>query len=227
MKTLRLAILSTLPVTALMWACDAQSAAPSEPEAVGVLAARASQGNANQGNAGIVTICHIPPGNAQNEHTIAVSANVGAAHVAHGDGNGPCEDLVCPGLSCTDLGFIECSAACVDVNTDEANCGACGSACNQGEVCQTGICTLSCAGGTTACGGVCADVNTDEANCGACGSACNQGEVCQTGICSLSCAGGTAACGGVCADLSTDEANCGACNNTCAQGLVCQAGTCI
>ncbi len=38
-----------------------------------------------------VTICHIPPGNPDNAHTIEVSENAVAAHLAHGDTLGPCD----------------------------------------------------------------------------------------------------------------------------------------
>lgn len=37
-----------------------------------------------------VTICHIPPGNPDNAHTIIVSENAAQAHFAHGDEEGEC-----------------------------------------------------------------------------------------------------------------------------------------
>lgn len=37
-----------------------------------------------------VQICHIPPGNPANAHTITVGADAVAAHLAHGDSLGPC-----------------------------------------------------------------------------------------------------------------------------------------
>jgi hypothetical protein len=40
--------------------------------------------------AGKVTICHIPPGNPGNAHTITVSKNAVQAHMNHGDIMGPC-----------------------------------------------------------------------------------------------------------------------------------------
>lgn len=40
---------------------------------------------------GRVTICHVPPGNQDNAHTITVSVNAVPAHLAHGDYCGPCE----------------------------------------------------------------------------------------------------------------------------------------
>lgn len=39
-----------------------------------------------------VTLCHVPPGNPDNAHTITVGASAVDAHMAHGDYLGPCED---------------------------------------------------------------------------------------------------------------------------------------
>jgi len=39
-----------------------------------------------------ITICHIPPGNPDNAHTISVSGNAKNAHLAHGDTMGECPD---------------------------------------------------------------------------------------------------------------------------------------
>ncbi|MBI4702883.1 MAG: hypothetical protein HY744_17335, partial [Deltaproteobacteria bacterium] len=108
-----------------------------------------------------------------------------------------------------------------------ANCGSCGNACPQGQVCAAGSCSLVCLGGTTKCGGKCADTANDPANCGSCGAACPQGQVCAAGSCSLVCLGGTTKCGSKCADLQTDAANCGACAAACKQGEVCSSGKCI
>lgn len=41
---------------------------------------------------GWVTICHIPPGNPANAHTITISINALPAHLAHGDYEGSCEN---------------------------------------------------------------------------------------------------------------------------------------
>lgn len=42
------------------------------------------------GNNNKVTICHLPPGNPENEHTLQVSVNAVRAHLAHGDRIGDC-----------------------------------------------------------------------------------------------------------------------------------------
>jgi hypothetical protein len=43
-------------------------------------------------------ICHVPPGNPSNAHTITVSENAvqSQSHLAHGDSIGSCELSVCP-----------------------------------------------------------------------------------------------------------------------------------
>jgi hypothetical protein len=38
-----------------------------------------------------VTICHVPPGNPANAHTITVGASAVDAHLAHGDYLGKCQ----------------------------------------------------------------------------------------------------------------------------------------
>ncbi len=43
---------------------------------------------------GRVTICHIPPGDPDNAHTIRVSVKAVPAHLAHGDHCGPCDGLL-------------------------------------------------------------------------------------------------------------------------------------
>ena len=56
--------------------------------AIGALGAAASLNADSQGK---VDICHIPPGNPDNAHTINVSVNAVPAHLAHGDFLGACE----------------------------------------------------------------------------------------------------------------------------------------
>ena len=59
-------------------------------------------------------------------------------------------------------GLTKCGTACVDTQTDESNCGACGTVCGTNQVCQRGTCfpksicaatqTGLCAPMTTICG---------------------------------------------------------------------------
>lgn len=48
---------------------------------------------ANGGSNDKVKICHCPPGNPDNKHTIEVSRNALRAHRAHGDELMACEDI--------------------------------------------------------------------------------------------------------------------------------------
>lgn len=39
-----------------------------------------------------ITICHVPPGNPANTHSITINENALPAHLAHGDSIGECCD---------------------------------------------------------------------------------------------------------------------------------------
>lgn len=73
-------------------ACGSDSTSSSTPAA----ATAAADPNEDGGNATAqaavpkVTICHIPPGNPDNAHSITVGAPAVPAHRAHGDPLGPC-----------------------------------------------------------------------------------------------------------------------------------------
>ncbi len=58
-----------------------------------------------------VYICHIPPGNPENAHTICVSDNSIGAHLDHGDYLGPCEQV-----SCDDAGFRSAGTTTKKIN---------------------------------------------------------------------------------------------------------------
>mgnify|MGYP003349558263 CR=1 FL=1 len=63
-------------------------------------------------------------------------------------------------VSCGD-GLSNCSGTCRDLQTDLANCGACGTTCPSGQVCSRGACVTSCATGLTDCSGACRDQRND------------------------------------------------------------------
>jgi hypothetical protein len=99
-------------------------------------------------------------------------------------------DVACRGQGCpagTALCGASASAACVNLAVDSSNCGACGTVCGSGAVCDGGC---VCAPGTSLCGGTtCVPLYTAE-NCGGCGVACSS----AAPICSFSGTGGGAAC---------------------------------
>ncbi len=124
-------------------------------------------------------------------------------------------------------GLTLCAGACVNLDSDDVNCGACERACATGEACMTGVCTSVCPMGAIDCSGTCVDPLTDDMNCGGCGAACGTGEACTAGACTPICAMGETACSGVCVDTSADDMNCGACGVVCGTGTSCTSGTCV
>ncbi len=92
-----------------------------------------------------------------------------------------------------------CGPTCLDVLTDESNCGYCGNRCPTGETCINGSCFAgaNCAtapansgcildgGYGQCCGGQCVALDTrgDRENCGGCGMRCPLGDVCASGQC--------------------------------------------
>ena len=55
-----------------------------------------ADGPCEEGPNGKVTICHVPPGNPDNAHTISVGPNAANAHLAHGDSSVSCASSTCP-----------------------------------------------------------------------------------------------------------------------------------
>lgn len=123
---------------------------------------------------------------------------------------------------------VTCDGRCTDVANDRENCGGCGVACADGEVCSDGACAATeCGGDALTCDGACVDPRFDPGHCGACDAACADGEVCSDGACATSCGPGVILCGDVCVDDDVDRSNCGGCGNVCADGENCIGGSCV
>jgi hypothetical protein len=144
----------------------------------------------------------------------------------------------CPdtGIVCRN-GTVRCGQGCVDTKADQRNCGACGVACQTGQVCQppdpdsNGVCV--CQPGAEECNGQCVVKATDPNNCGACGKACATDELCEYqpadggSSCVKDCTvGSQVRCGQSCANLQTDALNCGACGAACSDSQTCHGGKC-
>ena len=148
---------------------------------------------------------------------------------------------------------VACQHHCVNLHADRANCGVCGHACADKQICLNGLCTdcatgLSrchnscvdtahdnancgtcdhhCYGAQACCGGTCVDMGTDPHNCGECGNTCASGKICCSGRCIDACTGGKVCCNGACVDQMTDNNNCGACGHQCTGGKRCCNGSC-
>lgn len=136
-------------------------------------------------------------------------------------------------------GEILCGSSCADLFTDEKNCGVCGRACGNLEICVNARCGPACSeSGETLCGDECVDLDTDMSNCGVCGTECEtflpnaKGSLCAGGECIISqCKTDYADCDekiatGCEVSLRTDRNNCGSCGNTCPTGQVCYNRQC-
>lgn len=134
------------------------------------------------------------------------------------------------GTSCTG-GQTSCSGGCVSLQSDDRNCGACGTSCGTGQRCSAGTCVCD----STSCSSGCCNGKTcvatavqTSAVCGTAGSACSActgGTSCRGGLCGCSATDST--CSGSCVDLQADNSNCGKCGVACATGQRCSAGSCV
>ena len=167
--------------------------------------------------------------------------------------NGKC-GVICVGQTADCNGNVEDGCE-VNLRRDELNCGACGNACKDGEICWRASC--GCPPGYTQCGNSCRQLDRDAENCGACGTACgipdddagsgmwpcgpgvlppHFGPVCLSSECKLDCVGDITGtyldcnddrCGDGCeTNVANDPKNCGACGHTCSAEQVCIAGVC-
>jgi len=85
-----------------------------------------------------VNVCHIPPDNPENFHTIKITEKALAAHLAHGDFAGACDDVcevLCDdGDACTDDKIDDCEINGCAVMRDPVDC-------NDGlDLCVTSTC---------------------------------------------------------------------------------------
>jgi hypothetical protein len=84
-------------------------------------------------------------------------------------------------------GLVDCGdgQGCVNVASNFAHCGACGTTCGLNQHCASGVCVgVSCFDGTVDCGvGHCVDLQTDFGHCGACGHTCPEETKCAGGVC--------------------------------------------
>jgi hypothetical protein len=154
------------------------------------------------------------------------------------------------GEACTGATPDCCGSACTDLQSDAANCGACGNRCGPGETCAAGRCTCggargavgsgeACVGGTPdCCGTTCVNVANNTTNCGACGNVCGANETCSSGQCTCggargvtgageACSGtGNECCGSTCTDVRSAVSSCGGCGTNCASTVLNAVETC-
>ena len=146
-----------------------------------------------------------------------------------------CDGQVDEGCPSCDPGQVYCLGSCVDLMTDEGNCGACYNTCSWDEACEAGVCVDDCpdldGDGYTHSdcgGGDCDDWNADvhpgqEDVCDGIDNDCDA----LTDEDCLSCESWETICfDSYCASLPADPSNCGACGNACEAGQECINGEC-
>ncbi len=102
-------------------------------------------------------------------------------------------------------GTVPCQGQCTNLGTDNRNCGACGSKCDDGQGCVAGKCTSACPAGQIICSGTCVDLKTDTQNCGVCSTVCKINEVCAAGKCSANCGASLTEFSGKCVNTTKDR----------------------
>lgn len=155
---------------------------------------------ASAGPAPKVEVCHIPPGNPANFHTITISENALAAHLAHGDMEGPCKEIChilcsdnnrctidyegnCEETGCLPLDDrppVNCDDG--DVCTEDESCDpieGCANAPQPGNICDDGD---ACTDGDV-CDeeGKCAGIGRE--NCCIYVGDCDDGDLCTNDFC--------------------------------------------
>jgi hypothetical protein len=114
------------------------------------------------------------------------------------------------GNKCFGVNPACCQNQCVDLASDNGNCGACLNSVGTGQRCCNGVLT-----------------NIDNQNCEACGQICASGTNCVNGSCVSGCPTGLRLCNGSdCVNVLTDNFNCASCGVVCPTGTFCQNGVC-
>lgn len=124
-------------------------------------------------------------------------------------------------------GSTLCNGECKSLQTDSANCGACGVSCGVGRQCNAGVCERICTSPEVDCDSVCVNTATDPTNCGTCGRACAAGQTCASGQCACpTTSNESLMCDGFCYDPRVDERHCGDCATSCDAGFDCLNSAC-
>ncbi|MBL8957589.1 MAG: hypothetical protein JNK82_42840 [Myxococcaceae bacterium] len=113
----------------------------------------------------------------------------------------------------------DCNGTCVDLQTDEKNCGACANACAASFECVAGACQPICGANEHVCNGVCVS-SLSTATCGTRCEPCPEPDggiaTCNGVACGLICPPTLRPCGGECASCPTTSG-----------GLTCEGNRCV
>jgi hypothetical protein len=85
--------------------------------------------------------------------------------------------IVCPSDK------FACNNSCVDLQTDNNNCGSCNNSCPSGKYCLNRNCVVTCSAEQASCPDGCFNLLTDPRHCGSCENSCQNGLICFMGRC--------------------------------------------
>jgi hypothetical protein len=140
-----------------------------------------------------------------------------------------------------------CAGQCTNTRDDPLNCGGCGLACPEGQVCDGSQCrptaescvNVSCPSGWICCSGQCVSPVFYKSSCGGCAIECRfGGAVCRAGVCcpaadrdagcdDLKCPDGQILCVEGCRDVTSNALSCGGCGIVCPRDRPrCVSGIC-
>jgi len=164
-----------------------------------------------------VTLCHVPPGNPANAHTITVGESAASAHLAHGDEVGECPTGCRSNAACDD-GNPCTSDSCAT----SGDCFHAPVSCDDGNPCTGNFCDQAKG---------CVSVADDDASCDD-GNECTSADRCAGGTCHGSPIAGCCRTSADCDDgaaCTVDGCVAGSCTNQprdCAVADKCLAGFC-
>ncbi len=80
------------------------------------------------------------------------------------------------------IGTQDCNGVCVDTTASTQHCGGCNMPCGTNEICNAGVCDLSCTAPVIECSNACVNTESNAQHCGACNSPCASG-ICFSSAC--------------------------------------------
>ena len=123
-------------------------------------------------------------------------------------------------VSCHELdGWAMCNSKCIQIDSDNNNCGDCGKKCDEGLSCVNSQCI-----GNTTCSGVATNTDSSLDHCGKCDNRCPNGKTCIDGQCVTGY--GKAYCGTDILQIG-DIDQCSGCGDKCSDGKICKNNACV
>lgn len=110
------------------------------------------------------------------------SPDGGPTDMGSADGGPDAGDAGTPDAGSCPIGTQDCNGNCVDTTLSTQHCGGCNMPCGLNEICNAGVCDLSCTAPVIECANACVNTESNAQHCGACNSPCTSG-ICFNSAC--------------------------------------------